>query len=397
MYQGNFLKVPQQQESVNRKILDLDLSFDDDFLMNMVQNIEATGDVPQFRKPDITQQQKQPVGINMTTISSNPLPPQSQEKTFDRIQDRSFDCNNLNSSNLNINSAIGSDISNGNDHIYPDNLFTPATMNNFSDPSAPLIPSGYQGPILATHPTNFDPRNKLDKPSLEKPPMMEKRMHDKGNNYQAVQQQAPKNRHEYRSHSWTEEEDEKLREGIKKFGYDWTTIAEFVGNKRSRSQCSQRWSRVLDPDISREPWSEAEEALLLQLVQIHGDKSWKALAEHMPNRNDSQCRFHYLHMQKENENIHRALQKETKFLRNEKKQKSNDSSYVDPHQTNATNEESNTENAINEYSSQSDSDFFEATISTGSHSKANSQENYQEEKKVQLPGMSLPWKTNVTW
>ena len=120
------------------------------------------------------------------------------------------------------------------------------------------------------------------------------------------------NSHEYRTNSWTQEEDDRLLKAIDLFGFNWQKISEYVGNKRTRSQCSQRWSRVLDPSISREPWSEEEEALLLHLVQMYGSKSWKKLSEHMPNRNDSQCRFHYLHMQKENENIQRILVKQSK-------------------------------------------------------------------------------------
>ena len=129
--------------------------------------------------------------------------------------------------------------------------------------------------------------------------------HKAGNFEMKEKPKEPKKSEQYRSKQsmWDTKDDERLKEAITMYGDDWSAVSKYVGNKRSRSQCELRWKRVLDPSISREPWTEAEEAELLQLVQVYGDKAWKTLAEHMPHRNDSQCRFHYYHMQKINENI----------------------------------------------------------------------------------------------
>lgn len=103
-----------------------------------------------------------------------------------------------------------------------------------------------------------------------------------------------------KSRCWSPYEDDRLVAGIFRYGVDnWTSISNFVGNGRTRSQCSQRWQRGLDPRLSKDQWSVAEEALLFQLVQYFGEKSWTQIAMKMGNRSDVQCRYHYKQMQKE--------------------------------------------------------------------------------------------------
>jgi hypothetical protein len=59
-----------------------------------------------------------------------------------------------------------------------------------------------------------------------------------------------------RHRSWTAPEDTRLLAAIYRFGAnDWKSVSEFVGNGRTRGQCSQRWLRGLDPKLSRCQWS----------------------------------------------------------------------------------------------------------------------------------------------
>jgi hypothetical protein len=103
-----------------------------------------------------------------------------------------------------------------------------------------------------------------------------------------------------KTHPWSHYEDTRLIAGIFRFGVDnWTSIAGFVGNGRTRSQTSQRWQRGLDPHLSRDQWSLAEDRLLSWLVQCHGDKCWTQIAAKMGNRSDVQCRYRYKQMQKD--------------------------------------------------------------------------------------------------
>jgi hypothetical protein len=94
--------------------------------------------------------------------------------------------------------------------------------------------------------------------------------------------------------SWTEYEDTRLLAGIHKFGLEsWGSIARFVGNSRSKAQCSQRWTRGLDPRLSRSQWSSAEDQRLRDLVQQYGEKSWTRIALKFGNRCDVQCRYRF--------------------------------------------------------------------------------------------------------
>lgn len=97
-----------------------------------------------------------------------------------------------------------------------------------------------------------------------------------------------------KTRSWTDLEDTRLLAGIYRYGPEnWTTISAFVGNGRSRAQCCQRWSRGLNPRISKDLWTYEEDIKLIQLVQRYGDKCWTKVASMMGNRSDVQCRYHY--------------------------------------------------------------------------------------------------------
>jgi hypothetical protein len=99
---------------------------------------------------------------------------------------------------------------------------------------------------------------------------------------------------------WSPYEDQRLLAGIYRHGIEnWTAISKFVGNGRSRSQCSQRWYRGLDPTISKVPWSKEEEDRLVMLVAQFGDRSWTAIASRIGNRSDVQCRYKYSQIQRE--------------------------------------------------------------------------------------------------
>jgi hypothetical protein len=100
-----------------------------------------------------------------------------------------------------------------------------------------------------------------------------------------------------KTHQWTPPEDIRLLAALHKFGGDnWSRIAKFVGSDRTRSQCSQRWQRGLDPRISRSHWTKEEEDLLVELVAKHGTKSWIAVSREMRNRSDVQCRYRYMQL-----------------------------------------------------------------------------------------------------
>lgn len=119
----------------------------------------------------------------------------------------------------------------------------------------------------------------------------------------------PPNPHEYmdnisrhRTRPWMLYEDQRLLAAILRYGFEnWVMIAEFVGNGRTRSQCSQRWNRGLNPKISKGTWSKEEEEKLMRLVSENGDKSWTKISMEFGNRSDVQCRYRYQQLIKDNQ------------------------------------------------------------------------------------------------
>ncbi|OHS97979.1 hypothetical protein TRFO_09130 [Tritrichomonas foetus] len=97
-----------------------------------------------------------------------------------------------------------------------------------------------------------------------------------------------------KSRPWTEYEDMRLLAGISRFGLDgWGSVAQFVGNSRTKAQCCQRWVRGLDPRISKVHWTAEEDNRLLELVAKYGQKSWTKISSEFGNRCDVQCRYRF--------------------------------------------------------------------------------------------------------
>ena len=70
-------------------------------------------------------------------------------------------------------------------------------------------------------------------------------------------------------------------------------MSRFVGGGRTRGQCAQRWTRVIDPKISKQRWTEKDDQRLCELVEKFGEKSWMRVAQALGNRTDVQCRYRY--------------------------------------------------------------------------------------------------------
>jgi len=64
-----------------------------------------------------------------------------------------------------------------------------------------------------------------------------------------------------------EQEDEKVTAAVAKWGTkQWARIAAELPGRRGK-QCRERWHNHLDPDISKESWSEWEDNRLLQVAR----------------------------------------------------------------------------------------------------------------------------------
>ncbi len=89
---------------------------------------------------------------------------------------------------------------------------------------------------------------------------------------------------------WTTEEDTKLIAAVKQHdGKNWKLIASYLDGK-SEVQCLHRWNKVLNPDLTKGPWTLKEDEMVLDLVAKHGPKKWSVIASFLPGRIGKQCR-----------------------------------------------------------------------------------------------------------
>ena len=89
---------------------------------------------------------------------------------------------------------------------------------------------------------------------------------------------------------WTEEEDELLRQAVSDFGgKSWKKIASRLPG-RTDVQCLHRWQKVLKPGLIKGPWTPEEDAKVVRLVKLHGNKKWSFIARQLTGRLGKQCR-----------------------------------------------------------------------------------------------------------
>lgn len=88
---------------------------------------------------------------------------------------------------------------------------------------------------------------------------------------------------------WTKEEDKKLKSYVKMYNENWELIAaEFAD--RSDVQCQQRWTKVVNPELVKGPWTKEEDEKVMELVAKYGPKKWTLIARHLKGRIGKQCR-----------------------------------------------------------------------------------------------------------
>jgi len=69
----------------------------------------------------------------------------------------------------------------------------------------------------------------------------------------------------------------------------WSAVAVRV-QRRTPGQCREKWAHLLDPDVSRRPWSDADDAALVAAVARHGAGRWTRIQADVPHRTDRHCR-----------------------------------------------------------------------------------------------------------
>ena len=93
-----------------------------------------------------------------------------------------------------------------------------------------------------------------------------------------------------RATKWTQQEDDLLIVLVKENPkVNWNEIApKFPG--KTAQQISERWSKVVNPDLIKGSWTRQEDELIIEFVRQYGTKNWTKLAALLPGRIGKQCR-----------------------------------------------------------------------------------------------------------
>ena len=107
--------------------------------------------------------------------------------------------------------------------------------------------------------------------------------------YTNIRSSSPQPKYHKVNRRFTKEEDDKLRELVKKLGeQNWLMVSSYMKTRNSR-QCKDRWFQYLSPNANVKPWTEEEELCLRYLVvELNG--RWTEIAKRFPGRSDSQVR-----------------------------------------------------------------------------------------------------------
>ena len=116
------------------------------------------------------------------------------------------------------------------------------------------------------------------------------------------------------SGTWTEEENAKLLRAIERHGTkNWTIIETEVGS-RTKEQCRYHWNYYLNPNIKKGVWTQEEDESLKQGVEKFGT-NWTLISKEIPGRTSKQCRMRYTGFLVSAEKIKPWTQEENKLLR----------------------------------------------------------------------------------
>lgn len=94
-------------------------------------------------------------------------------------------------------------------------------------------------------------------------------------------------------HSWTPEDDNLLKNLVEKFGNRWSLMAQSFPD-RSPSQLATRWSKTVNPQLVKGPFTHAEDEKIVEHVLKYGPKKWSLLVRDMPARSAKQYRERWM-------------------------------------------------------------------------------------------------------
>lgn len=81
---------------------------------------------------------------------------------------------------------------------------------------------------------------------------------------------------------WSDEEDRKVLEFVRKYGKNWKRI-EFELNGRTSKQIRERYINQLDPDINHGKFTETEDRMIYHLFIKYGPR-WSDISKNLKGR-----------------------------------------------------------------------------------------------------------------
>lgn len=88
---------------------------------------------------------------------------------------------------------------------------------------------------------------------------------------------------------WTKHEDAALKSLVEQYGERWDSISRYLKD-RTDVQCQQRWTKVVNPELIKGPWTKEEDEKVIELVSRYGPKKWTLIARNLRGRIGKQCR-----------------------------------------------------------------------------------------------------------
>ncbi|KAL7621046.1 hypothetical protein AAE478_008358 [Parahypoxylon ruwenzoriense] len=89
--------------------------------------------------------------------------------------------------------------------------------------------------------------------------------------------------HNFRKGPWSAEEDQRLRDAVRKHGTKWNKVSGEVST-RNGDQCWKRWNDSLNPSIDHSPWDTNEDSVLIKAVEAMG-RNWSDIVnQFLPGR-----------------------------------------------------------------------------------------------------------------
>jgi len=108
---------------------------------------------------------------------------------------------------------------------------------------------------------------------------------------------------------WTEEEDKIVREEVARMGgaanVKWSAVAMHLPGRLGK-QVRERWQNHLDPCLTKEPWAEEEDQLLISLQAVMGNR-WSEIARAFTGRSENSVKNRWNSKQRKNLAMERKL------------------------------------------------------------------------------------------